>query len=113
MAAVGLSWEEAKKHLIPGVVIACDNSHKGVTISGDADKLELIMADIKNSYPDILTSMLKVNRAYHSHHMMEVGKEYYRTMASSGVVGKTPQVPLFSTVTGELWTNGQLGPKYW
>lgn len=113
MAAVGLSWEEAKKHLIPGVVIACDNSHKGVTISGDADKLELVMADIKNSYPDILTSMLKVDRAYHSHHMMEVGKEYYRTMASSGVVGKTPQVPLFSTVTGELWTNGQLGPKYW
>jgi acyl transferase domain-containing protein len=38
MAAVGLSWEETKKYLLPGVVVACENSPNSVTISGEADK---------------------------------------------------------------------------
>ncbi|KAF4632900.1 hypothetical protein G7Y89_g5221 [Cudoniella acicularis] len=113
MAAIGLSWEETQKHLIPGVVLACDNFHKGVTISGDTDKLERVLADIKNLYPTILTSMLNVDRAYHSHHMNEVGEDYHRAMKSSGVVGEMPLIPVFSSVTGELLGKRQLGPKYW
>jgi fatty acid synthase len=37
MAAVGLSWEEAKKRCPEGVVPACHNSEDSVTISGAYD----------------------------------------------------------------------------
>lgn len=40
MAAVGLTWEEAKKRCPDGVVPACHNGQDSVTISGDADKVE-------------------------------------------------------------------------
>lgn len=35
MAAVGMSWKETEKYLVANVAIACDNSPKSVTISGD------------------------------------------------------------------------------
>jgi acyl transferase domain-containing protein len=113
MAAIGTGWEEVERHLVPGVVLACDNSHKGVTISGDAEKLEDVIANIKRSYPDILTSKLKVSHAYHSHHMAEIGEEYFQSMVTSKVVGEKPRIPFFSTVKGELLTTDRLGPKYW
>lgn len=40
MAAVGLTWEEAKKRCPDGVVPACHNGADSVTISGDADKVK-------------------------------------------------------------------------
>ena len=39
MAAVGLSWEEAKERCFDGVVAACHNGQNSVTISGDAEKV--------------------------------------------------------------------------
>jgi acyl transferase domain-containing protein len=119
MAAVGLSWEEAEKHLLPSIVIACDNSPNSVTLSGDADQLELVVAEIKKSQPNVLASTLKVEKAYHSHYMAEVGEEYYQAMISSKVVGKTPSKPFLSSVTGGLLeetakdSQPQLGPRYW
>ncbi|KAI9692847.1 MAG: Type I Iterative PKS [Bathelium mastoideum] len=118
MAALGLSWEEAEKHLVPGLVVACDNSPSSVTLSGDADKLETVVASVKESHPGVLASTLKVEKAYHSHHMVEVGEEYHRAMIRSKVVGQHPSVPFFSSVTGKLLTINkfnevQLGPRYW
>jgi acyl transferase domain-containing protein len=46
MAAIGMSWEDTRKYLIPKVTIACDNSPKNVTISGDADEVKAVVADI-------------------------------------------------------------------
>uniref|UniRef100_A0A913I721 Fatty acid synthase n=1 Tax=Strongyloides stercoralis TaxID=6248 RepID=A0A913I721_STRER len=40
MAAIGLSWEEAEKRCLKGVVPACHNGAESVTISGDADKIK-------------------------------------------------------------------------
>lgn len=37
MAAVGLSWEDAKKRCKNGVVAACHNSADSVTVSGPAE----------------------------------------------------------------------------
>ena len=39
MAAVGLSWGEAKERCFDGVVAACHNGQNSVTISGDAEKV--------------------------------------------------------------------------
>lgn len=118
MAAVGLSWEQAKKHLIPGVVLACDNSPSSVTLSGDTEQLDVVLSTIKGAHEDVLAKMLKVDKAYHSHHMVEIGHKYHNAMASSGVKGKPPSTPFFSTVKGRLLKTTDsspeaLGPRYW
>ena len=70
MAAVGLGWEESQQHLLPGVITACDNSPSSVTLSGDAEKLDAIVGAIKEKHPNIPAITLKVEKAYHLHHML-------------------------------------------
>lgn len=53
-------------YLLPGVVIACENSPESVTLSGDADKLDVVMASLKTDKPDVLNRKLRVSKAYHS-----------------------------------------------
>ncbi|KAK2816785.1 putative PKS/NRPS-like protein biosynthetic cluster [Arthroderma sp. PD_2] len=116
MAAVGLSWQDTQKYLVPGVVTACDNSPSSVTLSGDAEQLKDVIATIKQDRPNIPTTTLKVERAYHSHHMLAFGEEYHQAMIDSKVVGQPPSIPFFSSVTGELLGStkrDQLGPQYW
>ncbi|KAH8728017.1 hypothetical protein GQ44DRAFT_757464 [Phaeosphaeriaceae sp. PMI808] len=116
MAAVGLGWDDAQTYLVPGVVTACDNSPSSVTLSGDAEKLETVVATIKKSHPNIPATVLKVDKAYHSHHMVALGKDYHLAMVQSGVVGRIPSIPFFSSVTGHFLhgTKGDiLGPNYW
>jgi acyl transferase domain-containing protein len=108
MAAVGLSWEEAEKYLVPGVVVACDNSPSSVTLSGDAQELEEVVAAIKSSLPNVLATILKVEKAYHSHHMVEIGEEYFQAMNRAHVKARTPSMPFFSSVTGSLLRNNKM-----
>lgn len=116
MAAVGLGWDEAEKHLIPGVVVACDNSPKGVTLSGDVEPMNRVLEHIRADNPGILATSLKVQKAYHSHHMAEIGHAYFQAM-SGIVMGQSPSLPFFSTVTGKLLGESQdgmsFGPEYW
>ncbi|KAF4958908.1 hypothetical protein FSARC_10906 [Fusarium sarcochroum] len=117
MAAIGLGWSEAERHLKPGVVIACDNSPTNVTISGDIEPLQAVVAEVKEAHPGIPATTLKVDKAYHSHHMLCAGDLYHTALVESGVVGKAPLIPFFSSVTGERLSGtdkaNQLGPKYW
>ncbi|KAI5927620.1 hypothetical protein F4810DRAFT_648575 [Camillea tinctor] len=118
MAAVGMSWEEVDKYLLPGTSVACDNSPNSVTLSGDADQLSDVVAVIKEREPSIPVTMLKVEKAYHSHHMAEVGGDYYDSLRSAGVIGRPAQKLFFSSVMGKLLEDDveedpKLGPKYW
>lgn len=113
MAAIGMSREKTEKFLVHGVVVACENSPESVTISGDHDKLKIVVADIQKAYPDVLARLLKVDKAYHSHHMVEVGAEYYQMMEDT-VIGRRPNKLFFSSVTGKLLTKADsLGAEYW
>ncbi|KAF1950142.1 fatty acid synthase S-acetyltransferase [Byssothecium circinans] len=113
MAAVGLSWEDTEKHLLPGINIACDNSPNVVTISGDADKVETIIANIRASEADVMARKLQVDKAYHSHHMLELSDGYY-SLINPFVTGKTPAIPFFSTVTGKLLDESRAtDARYW
>lgn len=67
MAAVGMSPEQVKSFLKPGVVIACENSSRSITISGDADALHEVVCAIKEAHPELLCRKLRVTTAYHSH----------------------------------------------
>lgn len=66
MAAVGIGKEAVGPYLAPGVRIACENSGSSVTLSGDLDVLDKVMATIKEARPDILVRKLQVAMAYHS-----------------------------------------------
>jgi len=48
MAAVGLTWEEAKRRCPEGVVPACHNSQDTQTISGPADQVSKFVAELKS-----------------------------------------------------------------
>ncbi|KAJ5259397.1 hypothetical protein N7478_012378 [Penicillium angulare] len=116
MGALGMSWEAAKGHLVPGVVLACDNAPNSVTISGDAEPLEQIIKSIKQGGSGVLATMLKVEKAYHSPHMVEVGSEYNANMTDAGIVGNVHSIPFFSSVSGEIFApadKSRFGPKYW
>lgn len=66
MAAIGLGRNEILPYLVSGVVIACENSPDSVTLSGDADELDKVMASLKADKPDVLNRKLRVAKAYHS-----------------------------------------------
>ena len=113
MAAIGMGWEETENYLISNVTIACDNSPKSVTISGDADAVKAVITEIKESQPDVLAKLLQVNKAYHSHHMVEIGEDY-RSLIGQEVIGRIPSTLFFSSVTGKLLDGDQtISSKYW
>lgn len=70
MAAIGLRSEDVTKFLKPGVVIACENSPRSTTISGDLDQLDKILENIKAQRPNITVRQLKVDMAYHSRKLL-------------------------------------------
>jgi acyl transferase domain-containing protein/phospholipid N-methyltransferase len=111
MAAFGLSWEETTPLLSKNVVVACENSPKSVTISGDAEEVRETVARVREAHPDTIARLLKVDKAYHSRHMRNIGGEYC-AMIEPDLVGKAPTKPFFSSVLGEL-TEIPLDGKYW
>ncbi|KAE8140176.1 hypothetical protein BDV38DRAFT_280173 [Aspergillus pseudotamarii] len=113
MAAVGLGSNDVQAYLEPGVVVACQNSPQSTTLAGDTDMVQRVIARIKEAKPDILTRLLHVDKAYHSHHMEEIG-DYYYAMIKDKVSPNTPITPFFSTVTGkQLTPDTILDGTYW
>jgi acyl transferase domain-containing protein len=121
MAAIGMSWAETEKYLIPNVTISCDNSPQSATISGDIDAVEAVTAAVKAvtaavkaAHPDVLARRLQVDKAYHSYHMTEIG-DAYRTLIGQEVIGREPSAALFfSSVTGNLLGRDRIiNSQYW
>ncbi|KAL4798426.1 hypothetical protein BDV19DRAFT_386313 [Aspergillus venezuelensis] len=83
MCAVGLGREEAQKYIDQvtegELTIACVNSPVSVTVSGDRtglDQLEGLLAT-----DNVFARRLKVNAAYHSHHMLPIAEPYGEALA--------------------------------
>lgn len=72
MAAVGLGAAAASALLKEGVVVACENSPKSVTLSGDVEQLDKVLVAIKESKPDVLARILNVDMAYHSRTCLDI-----------------------------------------
>ena len=135
MAAVGLSARETSSFLEDGVSIACENSSRSTTISGDLDQLEKVLYAIKAENPDTLARRLRVDMAYHSReyclptdiilaytpgtdHMVPLSKEYVNLIEDEverkNLVRSNPRVTFFSSVTGDLMTDSDsFGSTYW
>lgn len=83
MLAVGLSREEAQPHIDSlkegQVVVACVNSPSSVTISGDLPAIEELEALL--SQTGIFVRRLRVDAAYHSHHMLGIAEAYFDALS--------------------------------
>lgn len=130
MAAVGMSSDEVQEFIKPGVVIACENSSKSVTISGDVNVLDEVTVAITQAKPDVLCRKLRVEKAYHSRkfmscslkifvsncvrdHMADVG-EHYELLMSKHVTSTSPTIPFYSSVHGKLtYSSESLDSSYW
>lgn len=120
MLAVGASPEEVRplidqvtKALGDGeLVIACYNSPKSVTISGDEAKIDALrdIADARKFF----ARKLKVANAYHSSHMRPVADQY-RIMMGDLQPGKaTGNILVFSSVDGRLINPTEMSSaEYW
>jgi hybrid polyketide synthase/nonribosomal peptide synthetase ACE1 len=122
MMAVGTSVEDAQElcdepEFQGRVSVAAINSPVSVTLSGDQDAIEemkIILDDEKK-----FARVLKVDKAYHSHHMTPCSDAYIASLAALEVkdVGQQDQHPTwFSSVfDGEDIINKRetLGSTYW
>ncbi|KEF54614.1 uncharacterized protein A1O9_09056 [Exophiala aquamarina CBS 119918] len=114
MLAVGLGETDATRYLdsiFSGrASVACVNSPSSVTISGDeAAVIELKTALDKDS---IFNRRLKVDIAYHSHHMLAVATEFEKSIMGLTASAPSAQTKFFSSVKGQQ--NGEAtGALYW
>ncbi|PYH79566.1 KR domain-containing protein [Aspergillus uvarum CBS 121591] len=118
MCAVGMGTAEISPFLRPEVAIACENSPASVTISGDLIPLEETMKEIQASHPGVLVRRLRVDTAYHSPHMTQVGARY-KSLMDCYLSKDTLDVPrrsvaFSSAVKGRLLPASEtLGSDYW
>ncbi|KAJ5653747.1 hypothetical protein N7490_000750, partial [Penicillium lividum] len=113
MAAVGISAEEAKKYLVNGVTVACDNSPQSITLSGNQDTLAVVLKGIQANCPDTFCRQLNVSVAYHSEHMKSPGR-VYESLMTPVMNHRDAMKPLYSTVTGDVISDPSfLNAAYW
>ncbi|KAL3450556.1 hypothetical protein BJX65DRAFT_316007 [Aspergillus insuetus] len=121
MMAVGLSEEKANAAIadvgLEGqVCVACVNSPEGVTVSGDQEPLDTLLAALQAK--SVFARKLKTGgQAYHSHHMAVLGPKYQalldQVLPTLGPSMSQPSgATLVSTVTGQIKASG-FDSAYW
>lgn len=120
MLAAGLSEVEALEEIsyLPEsagkVVVACVNSPRSVTLSGDG-KAILEMRKILTS-KGFFARKLQVETAYHSHHMLALAEEYRLCLEKLDVNpwSQRNSVTMFSSVKARaIGENDDLSGDYW
>lgn len=114
MMAVGLGERDISQYIsrlrTGRVAVACVNSLTSTTISGDEAAIIELQEILEES--SIFARKLKVDTAYHSHHMEIVADSYLRALDGLHFDKPRTSVKFFSSVTGEEKTTG-FGPSYW
>ena len=117
MIAVGLSQAETEvliSELPAGrgrAVIACVNSPRSVTVSGD--RTAVISLQSKLEARHIFVRRLRVNTAYHSHHMDIIASSYLTALKSLPKPKSNKETLFYSSVTGEMMDGEELDEAYW
>ena len=120
MLAAGLSADDALSY-IEGITsgratIACMNSPKSVTLSGDVRAIDELHGRLEEK--GVFSRRLKVNVAYHSFHMKAIAKEYSRFLRGLSVQPRHQGVIFYSSVfpgipvetNTEYWIQNLLSP---
>lgn len=116
MLAVGLSSAAAQEHInkvnMGKIVVACVNSPSSVTISGDETGIDELHEMLKSD--SVFCRKLKVQNAYHSHHMELIADKYLEKLSEIKTqTGTTKDVKMVSSVTQKLVSFSDLGGSYW
>jgi acyl transferase domain-containing protein/SAM-dependent methyltransferase len=121
MLAAGMSMEEAealcaRREFAGRVTVAASNSPSSVTLSGDADAIKEVEKLLKDE--DKFARALKVDTAYHSHHMLPCSQSYVQALAACNIQpGKATSSKWFSSVyDGQEMTSSHstvLKADYW
>ncbi|KAI8292598.1 Lovastatin nonaketide synthase [Colletotrichum sp. SAR11_57] len=102
------------------ICVAAYNAPTSVTISGDADALQHVEAILKDEGK--FTRFLRVDKAYHSHHMAQFSDAYTKSLVECGCAAnpasKTPDpsspVAWYSSVyEGRLLNCTDITAEYW
>ncbi|GAW18084.1 hypothetical protein ANO14919_075550 [Xylariales sp. No.14919] len=99
------------------VVVACINSPSSVTLSGDADGIRELKFKLNGD--NIFARQLKVEAAYHSHHMNSIADRYRAALDKGLGDGEHNRHPLddilfYSPVSGKRVRNAaDLGAGHW
>jgi acyl transferase domain-containing protein/NADPH:quinone reductase-like Zn-dependent oxidoreductase/ubiquinone/menaquinone biosynthesis C-methylase UbiE len=119
MAATGLGAEALQQYISRvtsgKVVAACFNSPTSTTASGDVPAVVELEAMLKAD--NIFVRRLKIDAAYHSHHMQALGVPYLawlqKLVKSEDRMHR--EVIYSSPTTGKRETSGELisGPQHW
>ena len=114
MLAVG-EGEEAIAARIRGiasgkVTVACVNSPESTTISGDLAAIEEVKAALDTAF--VFNRRLKVDSAYHSHHMAVVAQSYLSSLNDMTHGMPRKDIAFYSSVTGTRKLS-EFGPSYW
>ncbi|KAH8706032.1 putative polyketide synthase [Talaromyces proteolyticus] len=121
MMSVSLSEDDVQPYLraitaqfgVSGLTVACINSPRNVTISGDADQIDALKSVLDAEI--VFSRKLLVRVAYHSSHMFRVTDDYRRAIQGlkAGTAPINP-VAMCSSVTGQRVTKDDLiDPEYW
>lgn len=89
--------------------IAAMNGPASVVVSGDADAIEMLVADLGST--GIEAKKIAVDYASHSAHVEVVKDDLDRVL--SGVSARSGAVDFYSAVTGTRMDASQLGSAYW
>lgn len=120
MISVGLSEFQVQPYIdqLAGKVsdgilsVACINSHRNVTLSGDDDQVNAIELKLKSE--GIFARKLFVDVAYHSPHMQAIARDYSLSIQKLEKGHSAPGAVMVSSVTGQRVTADDLStPDYW
>ena len=120
MMAVGASIEEAQElcslpELDGRIKVAANNSSSSLTLSGDAEAITASKAILDER--KVFARLLKVNTAYHSHHMQSCAEPYVSALEAAGITVQSPTgscVWFSSVLDGDkMEANETLQSTYW
>ncbi|KAI5459610.1 polyketide synthase [Mariannaea sp. PMI_226] len=118
MLAVGLTapdladrLEKINSQVSGELTVACYNSLKNHTVSGDEAKIDALKSALDEE--GVFARKLKIKTAYHSAHMKTVADEYLRLIGDMEKPSETTsRVEMYSSVTG-AYLDEELTAQYW
>ncbi|KAL4876141.1 putative hybrid NRPS/PKS enzyme [Aspergillus karnatakaensis] len=127
MIAVGTSYEDAQvfcntKRLRGRICVAASNAATSVTLSGDADAVERAQVVFKEEEKRF-ARILKVDRAYHSHHMLPCSAPYLASLQRCKISAQKPTrcrwissvhtqdvAAILSSLADQYWVDNLVSP---
>lgn len=116
MIAAGLTPQEAEERIAlltrGKATVACVNSPQSVTVAGDAQAVDELQAALQ--LDGVFNRKLRVDVAYHSHHMQVVAEEYLAALSGLEVnPAAANKCSFYSSVRGKRLDGSELGSRYW